>query len=281
MSKGFFSDEAESTYNSLLQEFYNLAINRFKWEGLPFGLDSETLERCLIDEGLMMFYKDKSKGFFLLPCMGTRDINVYGKMTEYEIKGINGTFQGKKKLEEGVLLKNNPLAKPEKDILESYARKIDSVGMTMEVNLFQQCIPKIILGNEDTKLTARNLIDQIQKFKMVVIGKKAVMQSLTTSDILDTSAPYLLDKLQIFKQQLYNELLTKLGINNTDIMKKERVVTSEVDSNNELIKTLLDLMYDMRVKFCEEVKEKFNYEISVMKREVEENAENNNTEDSE
>ena len=91
--------------------------------------------------------------------------------------------------------------------------------------------------------------------------------------MLDTQAPYLLDKLQDYKNELRSELLTFLGINNNNIVKKERLITDEVNANNELISIMLDLMYDLRKKACEEINNKFGLNITVNKREVKEDGE--------
>ena len=58
---------------------------------------------------------------------------------------------------------------------------------------------------------------------------------------LISGAPYILDKLYNYKQAYMNEALTFLGVNNLgNIEKKERLVTSEVDHNNELIQSNSD-----------------------------------------
>jgi hypothetical protein len=53
--------------------------------------------------------------------------------------------------------------------------------------------------------------------------------------VLKTDAPYLIDKLTTHKHEIWNECLTYLGINNTNVDKRERLITDEVNSNNELI----------------------------------------------
>jgi hypothetical protein len=70
---------------------------------------------------------------------------------------------------------------------------------------------------------------------------------------------------------------TKTNIqNNNDNIKKERQIVDEVNANNEYIKSMLDLMFDLRVQFCKEVNEKFGKNIKVTKKEVEKNGIGNN-----
>src|SRR5699024_12715777 len=50
-----------------------------------------------------------------------------------------------------------------------------------------------------------------------------------------TNAPYVLDKLEQDRMDIYNEFLTYFGINNVNIQKKERLITNEANANDELI----------------------------------------------
>ena len=53
---------------------------------------------------------------------------------------------------------------------------------------------------------------------------------------LVSGAPYIIDKLEAQKQVIINELLTFLGLNNIGIQeKKEHLINSEVESNNEVV----------------------------------------------
>ena len=268
LSRHSFEDGAISRYDYLLQEFINLAINRFTWENLPVGMTSEQMEFLLINHGQLMCFNDKYYGTLILPCMGTSDINVYGLPTEYRVIGENGKYNKTINIENGVLIRNNPLGSSDIPTLEVFAKRIDDVEMTQDVNLFQQCIPKLILTDEDSKLTAKNIINKIRKFKFVIFGKRTLVNNIKTSDVLDTSSPYVLDKLQQQKTDLKNELLTYLGINNNNNIKKERMIVDEVNANNEYTAINLDLMYDLRKKACDEINKKFGLNIQVEKREV-------------
>ena len=96
LSRTQFEDKAISRYDELLNEFINLAINRFSWENLPVGLTSERMEYLLIRHGQMMCFKDSLNGTLILPCFGTSDINVYGLPTEYNVYGENGKYNNAK-----------------------------------------------------------------------------------------------------------------------------------------------------------------------------------------
>lgn len=269
MSRQVYEEKAISRQDLLLDEFVNLAINRFTWSNLPKGLTSERLEEMLISYGTLGAFKNDTGLILILPLFGTSKVNIYNEHTEFRLTGFNGN-EFTKSVDDVVKLKNNPLGTEDLSTLQLYAKKIDDIEQTQDVNLFQQCIPKIIGTNKDGILTAKNIIKQIKEYKFVVFTKsKGIENQLKKEDVLDNTAPYILDKLSDYENFYRNKVLTFLGINNNNTDKKERLVVDEVNANNDYIAICLDLMYDMRKRFCDEVNKKFGCNISVEKRKVE------------
>ena len=273
MSRKVFEDNALSREDLLLNEFLNLAINRFTWTNLPKGLTSERLEEMLICHGTLGAFVENEM-LVILPMFGTKKVNIYNEHTDFHLFGFNGqTFS--KSEEEIVKLKNNQLGTEDLSTLQIYAKKIDDIEQTQDVNLFQQTIPKLIGTNKDGILTAKNIIKQIKEHKFVIFTKsKGLENQIKKEEVLDNTAPYLLDKLSDYENFYRNKVLTFLGINNANTDKKERLITSEVNANNDYIQINLDLMFDMRKIFCMEVKEKFGIIINVEKRRVENETDN-------
>ena len=65
------------------------------------------------------------------------------------------------------------------------------------------------------------------------------------------------------KHQIFNDALTVLGIDNANTDKKERLITNEVESNEELIKYYLNCYYKTRKKACDDINKKFGLNISI------------------
>lgn len=252
----------------ILSEYINLAIKRFKWSNLPKGLTSDRLEEMLISHGLLGGYINETGLLTILPMYGISNVNIYNEHVRYRLCGFNGT-NTEKDIDEVCRLKNNSTCTNDIDTLRSFAKRINDIERTQEVNLFQQNIPKIISSTRDGILTAKNIINKISKFKLVVFTKeKGLTQQLKQEDVLYTSAPYLLDKLADYENFYRNKALSFLAINNANTDKKERLLVDEVNANNDLLNTILDMMYETRQEFCEDVKAKFGIDIKVEKREV-------------
>lgn len=84
-------------------------------------------------------------------------------------------------------------------------------------------------------------------------------------NVLNTGAPFLLDKLQEHKNDVMNELMTWLGLNNANTDKKERMLVDEVNVNNAHILMNLDIEFKNREKACEEINKRYGLNIKVTK----------------
>lgn len=261
-NKGEYSQEHTS---QLYNRFLNLAINRFKWDNLPEGLTSRKIEQFLIEHGQVFFHKTEQGTILCLPCSGTKEYNIYNEPTHYHVFG--NRYNKDISIDEGVLIRNNSLATCDSDDLLLFAERINEVEQTMDVNLFQQNTPYVFLCDSNERLTFKNILQQVKDFKYAIFGRKSL--KMQSTDVLPTKAEYLLDRLQDHKTALMNELLTFLGINNSNADKKERLLVDEVNANNDFILVNIDHMFEERKKAVDEINKKFDLNIIVEKREVE------------
>lgn len=259
------SDKEYSTNHTdqLYNRYLNLAINRFTWNNLPQGMESRKIEEMLIKTGKVMFFKDNGV-YICLQAFGVGMYDIYNEPITYNVVGNN--FNKTIDRDNGVIIRNNATGTNDHDDLLLFAERINEVEQTMDVNLNAQKTPYVILCDEKERLTFKNILKQVNKFKYAIFGSKGL--KINNVDVLQTKADFLLDKLQDTKNALMNELLTFLGINNSNTDKKERLLVDEVNSNNDFILVNIDHMYDERKRAVEEINKKFGLNISVEKREV-------------
>ena len=80
---------------------------------------------------------------------------------------------------------------------------------------------------------------------------------------LDIGSPFVADKLQILKHQIWNEALTFLGIENSNQDKKERLVSDEVGSNYGNVEAQRNVMLNARRQAVKKINSMFGTDINV------------------
>ena len=255
----------DTNFNRLFNLFTNLALNRFKWDNLPQGLESRHIENALFRYGQAGFVDDNELGLICLPA-SPRGLNVYGDPTSILLTG-NG-FSKEYKINDIVRILSNDVAYPTIMHINYYADKIARVDKAIDMNISHQKTPYILKTTKQNELSMKNLIQRIERDDYAIFIDEKMTNGGDTGLILDsTLVPFVADKLQEHKNNLVCELLTILGLNNNDSnnLKKERLIVDEVNANNQEIEMYLDTDYKNRKKACEEINNKFGLNITVEK----------------
>lgn len=234
-----------------------IAISLFKWKNLDkicgFGAEA-FLENSLFEFGRACFIKDKDLGFMVLNVNPSDKLNNYRLPTKVEAYSIE--YHKQYKLDDIVYIKNNKLEKPTEETINLFSYRLYESERIIDVNLKAQKTPVLIEGDEKSMLTLKNLYMQYDGNVPFIFGNKNFDLNNKINSV-KTDAPYIVDKIELHKHEIWNEALTFLGINNANTDKKERLITNEVDSNNELISYYLSCFYDTRKQACDMINEKF------------------------
>lgn len=246
-----------ATYIDYLNRLRLLATSLFTWENLDevagFGA-SRFLEQSLFDNGRACFVKDDELGFMALKVNPSDKLNVYNLPTRVMAWSIG--YEKNYDFDDIVYIMNNELQLPTSQTINLIAYRLYETERTIDTNLIAQKTPLLIEGDTKTILTLKNVYMQYSGNTPFIFGNKQFDIS-NKLNILKTDAPYLIDKLTIHKHELWNEALTYLGIDNANTDKKERLITDEVESNNDLINFYLNCFYKTRKQACDIINEKF------------------------
>lgn len=255
----------EQYNNSRLFSYFSLlAKNRFKWTNLPNGIKSYQIEKYLYENGEIGFYFDTNKGYIALPINPIGQVNVYGEHVKYMLNGIGYTKTVD--IDDIIKIKCNDDSIPAMLQVAFYCDLIDDIETTMFFNLKQQKLPYIIPATKSNELSMRNIFKKIDDGEFAIyVDERLANGGDIGIKVVKTEAPYLLDKLQVIKQDIYNELYSYLGINNTNTNKKERLLVDEVNVNNNHILMNLELEYKNRIDAANLINEKYGLNIQVEK----------------
>ena len=151
-----------------------------------------------------------------------------------------------------------------KSLMYFFIDKIVDVEQTININLFSHKMPRLIVCSPEDKVRVQDLMERIEK------GEKALYLDANDVNAIKNvlgsgeGGAYIIDKLKQYEQTLINEALTFLGTNNVPIEKAERLITSEANSNNELIKQCGDCFLDCIKDSCEDVTNILGFPLSVI-----------------
>lgn len=251
--------------NTTFSSYYNrlklIAISLFNWEGLDdIGGDSRFLEMALFENGKAVFIKDETLGYLTLRVNPSDKLNVYNLPTK--VIAYSTGYNVEYEMEDVVYIMNNDLQIPTSIVLQQFAYKLYNIDKTIDINLNAMKTPVILQGSIQQQMTLRNLLMQYDGNIPFIFGDKQ-FNITEAMKVLDLKATYLADKLTIQKREYWNEMLTFLGINNTNVDKKERLITSEVESNDEIINYYLNCFYKTRKKAVDEINKKFGLDLKL------------------
>lgn len=260
---GWLNNRAYQMYYNRLLE---LATSVFEWKNLPTpdgskpGVDSRFMELALFSNGLCLFFEDEVLGYLGLQCTLGGGLDVYLNPIERNAYASNGYFNVLNN-KNSVIIYNNYLKTPSLPAIEYFARRLWQLDRIVDINVNAQKSPYIITCDENQLLTAKNMYKQLDGNEPVIFGKKGIGN--IDFNVLNTNAPYVADKIQKLKNEIWNEALTFLGISNISIAKKERMITDEVMRSQGGTVASRNSRLKMRQKACDEINTMFGLHVSV------------------
>ena len=248
------------TYLQYYYRLLELAINMYEWKNLPPTVDERFLELTLFSDGMAVFFRDEILGELCLQCMIGGELDVYRIPIDRTAYATNG-YQARLDATNSVIIFNNYTHTNSMLDVEMYARRLYEIERTIDVNVKAQKTPLIIRATENQRLTIKNLYMQYDGNEPFIFGdKNLVMDGIK---VLKTDAPYVADKLNILKRQIWNEALTYLGIENSNTEKKERLVSDEVTTNLGGVEAQRFCRLNARRQAAKKINEMFGLNISV------------------
>lgn len=249
-----------NTFNDYFNRLFELAINMFKWENLPDTVDERFLELALCEKGYCLYFNDDIMGNLALTCMIGGELDVYRIPTRRIAFAVNG-YQAERTNKDSVLIYNNYLHTPTMQTISLYAERLTAIERAIDVNVNAQKTPIAILTDEKQKRTVEEIYRKYEGNAPVIIGAKNL--DLDSVKAITTGAPYVADKLNILKRQIWNEALTFFGIENANTEKRERLVSDEITSNLGGVQAQRYVMLNAREQAADKINRMFGTNISV------------------
>ena len=249
------------TYNYYKRRMLVLAESVFVFEDVPELIDVPYINKILIKEGSIAFFKDEVLGVLALPYTSVGNLDVYGRPLTIEVYGKNNY---KKILHHGeyVIMYDNVGKYPLYiDICQS-AERMALIKRVTDINVSQQKTPRIWKTSQDKVSSLKALINDIDGNVETVTAYNNSLLDDDTTCVLEP-APYVSDKLDLRRENEWNEFLQLIGISNLTVAKRERNISDEVKASMGGTIASRFSRYEPRKTAIDEINKKFNIDIKV------------------
>ena len=246
---------------NIIDGVLNKTLTMFLYTNLPDSLPIDELEKILqlsvvgfvttIDEQLVIL-----KGTY-----NYDEVDIYNRPLK-----INCYLPDKKqykmfKISDGVLIKNDYLERGLLPIFKKWGYLINESELTLIIaNRYKRMVKTFIANDDPTAESVRTYLTKVDNGESSVITSNMLWESIKIDGESNTNT---LHELIEYDNYIKSELYKEIGLYSNDNMKKERLISSEVENGMNSIFPLVDNMLNCRQQAINKINEKFNTNISV------------------
>ena len=251
-----------------------IALEQFKWEGLPKEIKPYNLEKVLNLYGQAVIFK-YGDSYVVTSCTNSNRLNIYAEPCEVVPIAMNGmsfnrvyvntTIDGEGlKEKNAVLIRNNWTSTPTYFLLKPFIEHLVFIWQSKGINAGLSRLKAVLHSNKALSSTLKTQIKNVigsQELIPVISDKTNVLKEI---EKIDFNVEYTPDVYWEDFDKTLSTICQLLGVTtNVSQGKKERLIVSEVESNDELTTIAEDTRLTYRKQACEEIKELFGLDVSV------------------
>lgn len=239
-----------------LEELVSLALNRFRWTGLPSTCDERFLEWALLRHGLatVCYNRDYPDIWQSLIAMPHGEFDAYGNATAWTATGFNSQTNYEVTPENGFLCYYSQTRINPWNAIQIFARKLTHYSRTEDINLSHQHKPKLYIAPPEKKMELINVAKQVEGYEPAILTsdgfdwKEAVQ-------VIDTGVPLEVESLARAQLNVLNQYLMYIGIPHLAFEKGERMIEDEARANTAPTNIMLLNCLKARRKMCDDARE--------------------------
>lgn len=237
-----------------------LAINEFSYKVKNLH-NPELIEYYLWTDNRVMIWKNKILGWIVTRCTETAfDVNGFAVRWKpiYDMKNSDLPEPVEMGLDDDcVVIYDVPNRKFSSNICCKWINEIADINETIRSQVFNQKTPLIAVAKnpKEKEKVKRAIVEIANNVRALFLDDDTSIGS--TMKALNIDAPFNVSDLQAYLKCKESEMLEYLGIDSlSGFEKKERLISDEQESNNQILSYLIKDRYESRVKGCEKLREK-------------------------
>lgn len=248
--------------NTYVFNYLNRTNSMFKYHNLPDTIPADMLESFLQRNGYVCIAKHENTLYAFVGGLGG-ELDAYYRPTICTV--ANPALNLIKDFvidKDCIIMKNDTNLQGLLPIILRYSSMLVENDISMVLATYNTRIQKIVSASDDgTIASAKEYLSQIVSGKQGIIADNAFLKSL---DVKDSSTDNkIIEELIKQNQYLKSSMLNEVGLQANTNLKKERLVSAEIESNSESLYPIVDDMLKCRKNAIEKVNQMFGTNIEV------------------
>ena len=251
-----------TTRHILTNKYFNLFMDSLKWNGLEDEQEDYIMKKFWSD-GTVSAFNIKGIDELGFAPYAVSSYTMYDTpstvnlINERNVPFIpNGSLTVNQDVVLGWIQRNH---KSIYTMVSYYVERLVEVEMVINTNLQVNKLPLLIGVTPSDKENAEHLVNKILNDEVAIFAN---LDELNLVKTLSNGSQYILDKLYAFKNNIESELLTYLGIDNSQI-DVDKLAVDQINANNEMINSNAEGYLNELNKFCKRISQILNKTISV------------------
>ncbi len=254
--------DKETSLFDFYQQTLNKSLRMFTYTDLP--VPEIEFERQLQENGYTVVFKYQDKIYCNSGSLTGHEKSPYNEPTQATINipalNLSKTFDLES---EAVLVKSDFLQVGLKPLILSKGTQIIENRLTMYLKNVLGRAPFTITANSDKSIqSAQMFITKLVSGDLAVIAEDSFLKDVDVNSLSQTGQTTMQD-LITYQTYLYGQLYSELGLPGLTHEKPERMVTSEIESQQATIRPLVDNMLECRQKGIKQMNKLFNGNTNV------------------
>ena len=242
----------------------NIISSIFDYKNIDKTLRRRLDQSFFVSAYVCAFELDDVGGLVFAPCLPMGERNAWGEFTQYQAILPNGKYEQFNITDEKFVI--------------GYNYNIPTISDSVMVYQFADTLSEVEISIRNSIILSRkcnvleveneNATDEVlSKFNAMQIGNPIIISKRRTDQetkSLNIDKPTIISEYFDGLRDILNEFLTVTGLSSlVNPNKKERLITDEISSNDDIKNTLLKNRIENRIEFIENVNEVFNTDFKV------------------
>lgn len=250
-----------STYNMYFRQMLTLAENVFEFENLNKFIDISYLNKTLLRQGSVAFFKDEVMGLLALPYRSLTTLDIYGRPKKIEVFSKANSYHRILKKKEFVIMYDNNGRYPLYLDICQFAQRMANCVRTQDINISQQKTPRIWKTSQDKLASIKAMLNNVDANAESVIAHESI--DIEDTECILQPAPYVADKIEVKIDKLWAEFFRLIGVANLQEQKRERVIQDEMIASQGGTIASRYSRFEPRANAIKKINEMFGENLSV------------------